>query len=343
MKRLMNFLRGTVTLTASGPFPERLLNLCAQEGVDFWGLSWTGEGEVRFTTRRRTMGLLRTLAERAGCVLSVEGSRGLPDFLLRFRTRYAFLAGMVLSLCAAAVLSQFVLTIQVTGNEKVPTAVILTELRRLGVRPGVYGPGLDRPQLAQEALLELEELSFMAINLHGTRLEVIVREAVPSPARIDEKGYFDIVAEADGLITHLEPEQGEAAVREGDTVLAGEVLISGTVSMEPPKYSGLPVRYYQTHARGRVWAKTWRTLEAAVPTAAQVKAYTGAERSVWALEALGRSGPARWGRRAGAGRRARGTAGPGSGRPASPAARPFRCSCGGRSCGSMRRGRRRWI
>lgn len=76
-------------------------------------------------------------------------------------------------------------------------------------------PGLDRQQLAQETLREMEELSWVGINLHGTRLEVIVREAVASPERIDEEGYFDIVAEADGIVTHIEPEQGVAAVQEG--------------------------------------------------------------------------------------------------------------------------------
>ena len=45
----------------------------------------------------------------------------------------------------------------------------------------------------------------------------------------------------------------------------GEVLISGLITMEPPKYSDLPVRTYQTHAR-KVYARTWRTLFAAIPS-----------------------------------------------------------------------------
>lgn len=288
MKRLMNFLRGMVTLTVTGPFPERLVNLCAQEQVDFWAVTWLDGNTLRFVTRRRTLSLLRRLAERVDCQVTVEKSRGLPDFLLRFRSRYAFLAGLALSLCAVAVLSRFVLTIEVTGNDRVPTAVILTQLRQLGVRPGVYGPSIDRQQVAQEAMLELEDLSWMGINLHGTRLEVIVRERVPRPKRLDEKEYYDVVAEADGIITHVEAELGDAVVQEGDTVLAGEVLISGTVTMEPPEYSDLPARYYQTHARGRVWARTWRELTAVIPTQAVVKEYTGGERSRWSLCVLGR-------------------------------------------------------
>lgn len=287
MKRLMNFLRGMVTVKAAGMFPERLINLCAQAGIDFWAMEWLDEHTIRFVTRRHTFRQLEKLARRAGCQAERESSRGLPDFLNRFRTRYAFLAGLAFALCAVSLLSRFVLTIEVTGNQEVPSAVILSQLRQLGVRPGVYGPGLDCGQLAQEALTQLDGLSWMGINLHGTRLEVIVREVVKAPERIDESGWFDIVSQADGVVTHVEPEQGDAVVQEGEVVARGDVLISGTVTMEPPKYSDLPPRYYQTHARGRVWARTWRTLTAVIPLETEVKSYTGEEKSVWSVNIFG--------------------------------------------------------
>ena len=286
MKYAENYVRGTVTLTARGLFPERLLNLCAQQGVPCWGVEWQDGTTLRLTTHRSRLPLVNKLARRAGCELTVEGRWGLPDFLGRFRRRYGFLLGLALSLAAVCVLSQFVLTIHVTGNETVSTARILSQLRREGVRPGVYGPGLDRKAIAQRALLDLEELSWMSINLYGTRLEVVVREAVPSPEITDETGYYHVAAEADGIITQVEPLAGEAAVQEGDTVAKGEVLISGLISIQPPLYSDQPVRYYQTHARGRVYARTWRTFEAAIPLEARVKRYTGEERTLWSLRCL---------------------------------------------------------
>lgn len=288
MRRLMNFLRGMVVVRLVGLFPERLINLCAQEGIEFWAMEWEDEHTVRFTTRRRTLGRLEELAQRVGCELERQSSRGLPDFLGRFRRRYAFLIGLVFALCAVSVLSRFVLVVQVSGNESVSTAVILSQLRQLGVRPGVYGPGLDRKQLAQELMVNLDGLSWAALNLHGTRLEVLVREEVKTPERIDEKGHFDVIAQADGVVTHVEPELGDAVVKEGDVVAKGDVLISGTVTMEPPKYSDAPNRYYQTHARGRVWARTWRFLTAAIPVETVVKEYTGAEKSIWSVNFLGR-------------------------------------------------------
>ena len=286
MKRAMHYVRGTVTLTAQGLFPERLLNLCAQEGVPCWGVEWTDSHTLRLTTFRHKLPQLKQLAQRAGCEILVEGRKGLPDFLWRFRRRYAFLIGLALSLLAVCVLSRFVLTIEVTGNETVSTARILSQLRQEGVCPGVYGPGLDRKAVAQRVLIELKELSWMSINLYGTRLEVVVREAVQSPEMVEDEGYYDVISQADGIITQVEPLTGEAAVAEGDTVAKGEVLISGLISIEPPLYSDQPVRYYQTHARGRVYARTWRTLEAVIPLSAQVKRYTGEERAAWSLQFL---------------------------------------------------------
>ena len=288
MGRGMNYVRGTVTLTAQGLFPERLLNLCAQEGVPCWGVEWRDSRTLRLTTYRQKLSLARELAKRAGCELTVEGRRGLRSARLWFRRRYGFLLGFALSLAAVCVLSQFVLTIDVTGNETVSTARILSQLRQEGVRVGVYGPSLDRTAAAQRALRELEELSWMSINRYGTRLEVAVREAVQTPDMVEEEGFYHVAAETDGIITQVEPLAGEAAVEEGDTAAKGDVLISGLISIEPPLYSDQPVRYYETHARGRVWARTWRTLEAVIPLEAQVKRYTGEERTLWSLTVLDR-------------------------------------------------------
>ena len=288
MRWLFNLLRGMVTLQVTVPFPERFVNLCAQENLEFWAMDWLDEHTVRLTARRRHRDRILELAGQLGGEGTVERSRGLPDFLARFRTRHAFLVGLGFALVAVLVLSRFVLTIEVTGNEQVPTGVILSQLRLLGVHPGVYGPALERKQLAQDALVELPELSFMALNLHGTRLEVIVREVVEAPERVDVAENIDLAAQAGGLILKVAPELGDSLVKAGDTVAEGDILISGTVTMEPPLYSDAPTRYFQTHARGRVWARTWRTLTAAIPLTAQGKDYTGREASCWSLTLFGR-------------------------------------------------------
>lgn len=289
MERLTHAAQGVVTLTVTGAYPERFLNECARQGVLFWGAepvdAVTLRVKVHAKDRRRAEGV----AGRLLCDVRADSVAGAPFFLARLRRRYALLFGLALALAAVTFLSQFVLTVEVVGNQTVPTAVILSELRRAGVRPGAFGPALNEAEIAQKALLELKDLSWMAVNLYGTRAQVLVRERRPKPELEDTRRPADVVAGATGLIAHLETWSGEALVAEGDTVVEGDVVISGWVPIEPPPYSevgdlgGRAVR-----AEGLVVARTWRTLTASMPLETWVKEPTGREKVRLSLEVLGK-------------------------------------------------------
>lgn len=287
--RLVNALRGSVRLEVEGAFPERFLNLCAQRGILFWNVEWLETTRLRLTVTRRGSRQAAALGERTLCTVTHAGRKGMPYFLARFRKRYAFWVGMGLSMAAVCVLSTFVLTIEVTGNTSVSTAQILTELRRQGLSIGTFGPGLDERTVGNKVLLQLPELSWLSINLYGTRAEVLVREAVEAPELVDAQEYGSVVARASGIVTKVEALTGEAVVEVGDTVLEGETLISGTVHLKGPAYSETPeIGQMQVRASGRVYARTWRTLSAQLPLEAQVKRYTGEEAALWSVTVLGR-------------------------------------------------------
>lgn len=288
MQSAVNYARGWVRLQAVGAFPERLLNLCAQHRVTFWAVEWRDGQTLALTVLQGHLPRVEKLAPRAGCDLTVEGRDGVPSFLTRFRRRYAFLVGLFLSVLLVCIGSRFVLTVEVTGNEQVPDAAILSQLRREGLRPGVYGPRLDAKQIAVNTQLAVDELSWVSVNLYGTRAQVVVREKQPPPKLLEQEGTSDILARAGGLILEIDAAAGQAKVRPGDMVAQGDVLISGTVTMEGPMYSDIPPQYLYVHADGRVWARTWRTVRAAMPLTVTTKRYTGKERSRWSLTVLDR-------------------------------------------------------
>ena len=282
VSQVVNLLRGSVKLEVVGAFPERFLNLCAQRGVAFWGVEQPDSRTLRLTVAWTDRKGLEELAQRCGCTLQRRGKKGMPPFLLGFKKRYAFLTGLALALAAVCVLSRFVLVIEVEGNESVPSQVILSELRRQGLRPGVYGPSLPVREMTNEALLRLDDLSWMAVNLHGIRAQVVVREL------LDKSVLGDIVARAPGLVEHMEVWAGDAAVAKGSIVVPGETLIHGSVRMDPPQYSELSPEWFSVRAMGKVEGRTWRTLTAAIPLTAAVKTYDGEKTTRWWLSILGR-------------------------------------------------------
>lgn len=284
MQQFMNGLRGWVTVTVWGACPEQLLNLCARQRVVFWGLEWVDETEFRFTVPFRAYPRLERLAQRAMCELRDPRRRGLPALALSLSKRWGFVAGLVLCLTALCFLSRVVLTVEVEGNETVPTAVILQELSRLGLRPGAYGPGLEEREIANAALIELDGLAFLSVNLYGSRAQVQVKEATQVPERPDSSIPADLVSTAGGIVTQVTAAAGQPLVQEGDTVLPGDVLVTGFMDLPENSDAEADAGTYVVRAAGQVWARTWRTLRSSIPLTAQVKDYTGEHRTLYSLD-----------------------------------------------------------
>lgn len=287
MKKWFNLLLGYAVIQVTGAYPERFLNLCAQNRRGFWRLKWPDTHTVQVRVHLSDLKELEELAQRCGCTLEVLSRRGGAAQARRLSKRWGFVLGLGLCLVAVSILSQFVLVVEVVGNETVPSAVILTQLERLGVRPGVYAPSISQREVANEALMALPELSFLAVNIYGTRVVVQVEEAEETPELLDQSTPADIVAAADGIIEDIQTSAGEAQFVDGDIVARGEVLISGTI----PLYQQNPEKPYAgdlvVHATGTVTARTWRTLEERLPLTVPTKVYEEDAHTSYRLGILG--------------------------------------------------------
>ena len=286
MKKLINLLLGYAEWQITGAFPERMLNLCARNRLSFWHIRWLDGTTFTFRTPLYAKKQVEELAERAMCEPQILTRGGMGSTALKLGKRWGFLIGLALCLFAVGFLSRFLLTVEVTGCKTVSPAIILTELSRLGVRPGAYGPSIDKRETANEALLSLPQLSYMIINIHGTRAEVIVEESVAPPELLDETIPADVVATADGIIVDIRADSGRPLYQEGDIVAAGEVLIAGAMDLQEPQYSNIDMGWLVVRASGSVRARTWRTLEESIPLTAAEKSYTGAEQTFYTVKFL---------------------------------------------------------
>lgn len=286
MKKLIHLLLGYAEVQVMGAFPEQMLNLCARNRLAFWKLRRLDSTCFTFRVAVKDLVLLERLAQQAMCEVRELRRYGSAAAARSLGRRWGFLLGLALCVLAVGVLSRFLLVVEVTGNERVSSAVILSELQRLGVYPGAYGPAIDGKAVSNEALLALPELSFMAVNIRGTRAEVSVREGIASPELLEEEVPADIVADVDGIIEDIHATSGRAMFADGDIVTKGEVLIAGEMKLRQPQYGNIDTGWMVVHAAGAVTARTWRTLEESVPLASGVKRYTGEEQKLYSLQFL---------------------------------------------------------
>lgn len=287
MKKWLNLLLGYAVIQVTGAFPERFLNLCAENRCAFWRLHWLDSNTLQVRVYLADLTQLEELAQRAGCTLEILSRRGGTAQAKRLSKRWGFILGLVLCVLAVSILSRFVLVVEVVGNEQVPSAVILTELERLGVHPGVYAPSIPQREVANQALTSLPELAFMAINVYGTRVVVQVEEAERKPELLDESTPADVVAAADGIIEDIQTSAGDPLFADGDIVAKGEVLISGTIPLYEQNIDKPYAGDLVVHASGTVTARTWRTLEERLPLTVPTKVYDGEEETSYRLNLLG--------------------------------------------------------
>lgn len=271
LNEIVNRLRGQLRVRAESAFPERVLNLCGARDLSFWDLEW--ESPTAFTCRlsRKDWHTLRRAAKNLDCTLTVVRREGAPYFLGRFRHRTALMTGLVACGLGLFLGSFFIWDFAVEGNETVPTEQILRALEKNGVGLGSFGLGLDGEDIRNHVLLDIPELSWIAVNVSGCRANVQVRERRPVPELVSKREPANVVARRAGLVLKVRALDGVACVLPGTSVAEGQLLISGVEDTETVGARVLT-------GMGTVTARTWYSLDTAVPLQAEEKQYTGEEK-----------------------------------------------------------------
>ena len=275
MGAVMNFIRGWARVELTCRYSERAVNICARNHVEFWDLKRADSGAAQMSVSIPGYLKLRQAAGETGAFsVKIVRRSGVPFFLWRIRKRYALLAGLLACLFLTGLSSVYVWQIDVVGNETVPTSQILAALKKEGVGIGTCVLNITVSLVANRMLLDVPELSFITLNNHGSRIEVIVREKVAKPELYDRDVPTGVYARKAGIISEITALEGWGCVKAGDTVDEGDTLISAWV----PQGKG-----FLTHAYGSVRARTWYELRLKMPLAADRKAYTGKKRARTAI------------------------------------------------------------
>lgn len=253
----VRFLFGYVSFTARGGFPERFLNLCRLNKIILWELK-NSDGVIHACTDCASYKKIRSAARRSGMRVRIKRKHGLPFFMEKHKHRAGVIAGAFFCIAVILILSTRIWSIDVIGNVRVPSEKIIGVFEELGVRKGVSGSGIDIKSTEFAALQELKELSWLNINISGSKAVIEVREAVESPEIDEDNTPADIVAARDGIITIIRPFNGTAEQEAGNAVVKGDLLISGI-----EENGDLTVSFCR--AKGYVVAKTSRSLNYSQP------------------------------------------------------------------------------
>lgn len=248
---LWNYFRGYVIIKIEGLGLEKFINICISEQIYLWDIN-----RINYTTLEAKVGIkgfksIRKIIRRTGCKVYISKKNGYPFWFNRVKKRKMLLLGAFFSLSFLIIILSFVYRIEVEGNHVVSNEDIVNTLQESGLRIGSNRYRIDLREIENNVLLEINELSWVGIEINGITAKIKVVEKTFPPEKIDKDKPTNVVARANGVVHKVIARNGDAIVKEGDIVEPGDILITGIVqrqNLEAPMY---------VHAYGEVFAKTY--------------------------------------------------------------------------------------
>lgn len=251
-------ITGELEVTATGLSPEKLLNISAQNHIRLSGVRRLSYTQLRFSIGPSDYNRLKKLLPEGRYKLNISSSRGLSLMLYAFRARYCLIAGIIISIALAFFASSRVWFVKVRGCQRVSEESVLNILESCGLKWGASVSGEELDEMEKRLMQELPDISWAGISRRGVNIYAYIKENSELPESTPVNKPADVIAAKDGVVEKVTVLQGRAVATQGQTVRAGDVLISGELV-----YQDLPYQY--VYALGSVQARIWYSGEKKIP------------------------------------------------------------------------------
>ena len=263
MWRVIWFFLGVSRLSITGASPEWCMQRLAKARVAFHFGAKPDEFTAEVWVLQRDEARAAQLIRMGGCDCEVLEHGGFAAVFGGLGKRPVLLVLLAAAIAAAIVVPKFVFFYAVEGNDTVPSAQILRELRELGVGFGTYGPSIKPQELKNQMLLRIPKLQWLTVQQSGMCARVVVRERPDKEPVLDRKTPTDVIASRAGVLTRVEAVAGNCLCVPGQAVAGGELLVSA--------YTDFGFKTQVTAARAEIYAETVRQAVCVLPETETVK------------------------------------------------------------------------
>lgn len=242
--------------TITGLNLERFLNTLQKEGVGLVSVRRVDYRTLDCRCKSADLERIASIVQEKGWRMEEVHPVGACAWLRRLFSRPGLLIGAALGIALLLIASRFVWLIRLEGAGAYQ-ADIAAYLAQEGYRAGMSKTQVDAPTLALLLQRRYPKVAWFRVYVRNVTLVVECTQGEPAPP-LPGTEPADLTAARDGVIESLQVYAGTAAVRPGDLVRKGQVLIRGVERSKDGEE--VPVC-----ARGQVLARCWTELTVQVP------------------------------------------------------------------------------
>lgn len=224
----LRFFKGYINFNIIGSKIEKFFNEVSKNKIPLWGTVKRGHNFSSFTTIKNYR-KLQVIARKMHINLKIRKKYGIPFILHRYRKRIGILIGVILSGLFMFIMSQFLWSIEIHGAERINPTDLIRFMSEMNIKPGVIRRGIDVKNIERAALLKFNDISWISINICGSRANVEIKECTLPPQQIDEKEPCNIVASKSGWIKYMEVYDGQKVIDMNNFVYKGQLIVSGII------------------------------------------------------------------------------------------------------------------
>ncbi len=282
-EQLWNYFKGYVMINVSGFSVERFMNMASFRKIHMWDVIHEG-GIVSMKIKAKDILKLKDCAKKTGCKIKIVKKEGIPFIKHRYRKRKVLLLGGAIFVLSLYFMSTFVWLVEIEGNARIPKESLMIFCEELGIKPGVFKFTIDTKKCADKFIEQFADLSWIAININGTKVKIDLVETIKKPELIDKASPCDIVAKTDALITDVVVINGTPVIKPKNVVRKGDLLVSGKLEIKDDQQV---LGYRYIHAKAEVYGKVWYEIKLSEPLEYIEKIYTGQKKKKYAVEFFG--------------------------------------------------------
>lgn len=294
----MSVVSNQVRCLVTGEETLRFVNLCRNNGIELRHLI-RKENAIQMEIDAKNFKKLRPLVRKTHVKIHILDRQGPAFFFYRHRRRWWFLIGAAVCTGIIYVMSLFIWQIDIDGNSKYTDELILQALAQMNVKTGCRKSEIDLQGIEEELRIMYNEITWVSASIAGTKLQIELREGdlkisgssgggqTGNVKRVENRENnpktqngesetdlpANLVADEDAVITNLVVRRGTVAVRYGDEVKKGDVLIEGKVYIYNEDETLKKVDYLT--AEGDVFGKYQELYEKHYQRKHEVRSYTG--------------------------------------------------------------------
>lgn len=228
MNSYFRMLRGFLRIHVKGYGATRLINICSKRNMKLWDVEKTEEGyylNLCISDFRKIPEIVKKTKVK---VVIVE-KHGLPFLFVKMSYRKFFVLGALLCFGWLIFMSRFVWAIEIEGNVSITDEMVLDYLSENNINMGTKLSDIDAEGLEKLFRTEFDDITWISIGQVGTTLTIDIKERDVTEYIEEEDIASSLYAPCDGVVTSVMVRSGLSMVKEGDEVLAGELLVDGVL------------------------------------------------------------------------------------------------------------------